>query len=348
MTKFHMVSRGWWLILFILAACAPLAEAVPTEIAETDWLAVYFSDPNAPGAAELLGGPDEPLQAAIENARLTIDMAIYDLNLFNLRDALIEAAQRGVEVRLVIESENFEAGELQPLTDAGIAILGDEDPDLMHNKFTLIDHYEVWTGSFNYTLTDAYGNRNNLVRIKSAALAENYLMEFEEMFAGFFGSRSPAFTPHPQLAINGVLVETYFSPDDGVAAHLVRLVDGAYNSIFFLAYSFTSDELADALLAAQARGVEIHGVMDNTQAAHSASEYPRLLDAGIEVRLDGEGGSLHHKVLVIDETIVVTGSYNFSANAEQRNDENALVIHDANLASEFIEEFWRIWELAQP
>jgi phosphatidylserine/phosphatidylglycerophosphate/cardiolipin synthase-like enzyme len=106
--------------------------------------------------------------------------------------------------------------------------------------------------------------------------------------------------------------------------------------------------LADAMLAAKERGVDVRGVMDNTQAAHPASEFQRLLDAGAELRLDGEGGSLHHKVLVIDETIVVTGSYNFSANAEERNDENTLVIHDADLASEFVAEFWRIWELAKP
>ncbi|MEX1247310.1 MAG: phospholipase D-like domain-containing protein [Anaerolineales bacterium] len=338
------------LLLNLLAAsCAPLGEAaVPTEIAESDWLAVYFSDPNAPGAEESLGGPDELMQAAIEEARLTIDMAIYDLNLFNIRDALIAAAQRGVEVRLVIESENFAPEELQPLAAAGIAIVGDEDPDLMHNKFTVIDHYEVWTGSFNYTLTDAYGNRNNLVRVRSAALAENYLVEFEEMWAGQFGSNSPANTLHPRLAINGDLVETYFSPEDGNLEHLIALVDGAEDSIYFLAFSFTTDELADALLAAQARGVEIRGVMDNTQAAHPASEYQRLVDGGMAVRIDGEGGSLHHKVLVIDGAIVVTGSYNFSANAENRNDENTLVIHSAELASEFIEEFWRIWELALP
>ena len=88
--------------------------------------------------------------------------------------------------------------------------------------------------------------------------------------------------------------------------------------------------------------------MDEAQAANPGNEFGGLIAKQVEVRLDGEGGRLHHKVLIVDAAIVVTGSYNFSANAETRNDENCLVIHDVDLASEFVEEFWRIWDLAQP
>ncbi|HKY79256.1 MAG TPA: phospholipase D-like domain-containing protein [Anaerolineales bacterium] len=335
------------LLSALLAACVPLP--APSEVAADEWLAVYFSDPNADGAELMQGGPDEPLAAALTAAEQTIEIAIYDLDMTNIRNALISAAQREVQVRLVIESENFTPVDLQLLLDAGIAVVGDEDPDLMHNKFAIIDRREVWTGSFNYTITDAYGNRNNLVKVESALLVENYLAEFEEMFTqGLFGSASPANTPNPQFSVNGTLVETYFSPDDGVQAHLVDLVDGARESIYFLAYSFTSDELAEALVAAKERGVEIRGVMDDTQAANSGGEFGRLTANDIEVRLDGEGGRLHHKVLIFDEAVVATGSYNFSASAENRNDENSLVIHQEQIAGEFIEDFWRIWELAEP
>ena len=339
-------------LLACLTACArtPLpARASTTEPVTEDWLAVYFSDPNAPGAELTQGGPDEPLQAALDAARQSIDMAIYDLNMNNIRKSLAAAAQRGVRVRLVIESENFTAEELAPLQAAGIRVVSDNNPNLMHHKFTIIDQQTVWTGSFNYTISDAYGNRNNLVRVNSRSLAENYYVEFEEMFIrGLFGGSSPANTPNPSFSVNGSVVETYFSPEDGVLPNLVELVNNAQESIYFLAYTFTSDDLAEAIIAANERGVQVRGVMDEAQATNPGSEFGRLIAKHIDVRLDGEGGRLHHKVLIVDAAIVSTGSYNFSANAETRNDENSLVIHDIDLASEFMEEFWRIWDLAKP
>ncbi len=116
-----------------------------------------------------------------------------------------------------------------------------------------------------------------------------------------------------------------------------------------MAFSFTSDELATAISAANDRGVLVQGVIDASQAAgNQGGEYEALLARGIDVRLDGEGGSMHHKVLVIDGVIVVTGSYNFSASAEEQNDENTLIVHDPALAEQYLDEFWRVWQFSQP
>lgn len=329
-----------------LAACsAPAAQAA--EVKDTVPIRIFFTNPESPIAQFALGGPDEELQTAIEQARVRIDVAIYDLNLYSIRDALVAAEERGVQVRMVVESDNFEDGELAIFTSAGIPVVGDEDPDAMHDKFLVIDRYEVWTGSMNYTLSDAYGNRNNMVRLRSIDLAENYEVEFDEMFTqNLFGAHSPVNTPNREVEIDAVIVETYFAPEDSVQSRLVELVNHAEESIYFLTYSFTTDELAEAFLAARARGVDVQGVMDNAQATNAGGEFDRFVQNGIDVRLDGEGGSMHNKVLIIDGEIVVTGSYNYSANAERRNDENLLVIHDAGIASKYLEEFQRIWELA--
>ena len=329
-----------------LAACsAPAAQAA--EVQETAPIRIFFTNPESPIAQFALGGPDEDLQTAIEQARVSIDVAIYDLNLFSIRDALVAAEERGVQVRMVVESDNFEDGELAIFTLAGIPVVGDEDPDAMHDKFLVIDRYEVWTGSMNYTLSDTYGNRNNMVRLRSTDLAENYEAEFDEMFTqNLFGAHSPANTAHREVEIDGIIVEIYFAPEDGVQSRLVELVNEAEESIYFLTYSFTTDKLAEAILAARERGVDIHGVMDKAQAANAGGEFDRFVENDIDVRLDGEGGSMHNKALIIDGEIVVTGSYNYSANAEKRNDENLLVIHDAGIASKYLEEFQRIWDLA--
>jgi phosphatidylserine/phosphatidylglycerophosphate/cardiolipin synthase-like enzyme len=228
-------------------------------------------------------------------------------------------------------------------------VLGDRRESLMHNKFTVIDRQEVWTGSLNYTISDGYRNNNNLLRLRSVRLAESYTREFDEMFVeDAFGAGSPANTPNPLVQVDGARVEIYFSPDDGAAERLVELVQGAQDSVYFLAYSFTLDELADALIERGQAGVRIAGVMEASQVeSNTGSDYQRFLDTGLDVRLDGNPRNMHHKVLIIDETIVVTGSYNFSRSAETRNDENTLVIFDPEIADFYLEEFKRMEKVAE-
>ncbi len=334
-----------------LAGCSQASTTIA--ISETpqveSWVQAYFTDPDATDWADVHGGPDEQLVDAIDAARLSVDVAAYDLNLYAVRDALLEAQERGVQVRMVVENDNFAGEQIQRLAAAGIPIVIGTASDFMHNKFVIIDRYQVWTGSMNYTLSDAYGNRNNLIALSSTRLAQNYGSEFNEMFLRRrFGPSSPADTPFPRLDIGEHIVETYFSPEDETIGHLLALVNSAEESVYFLAFSLTSDELAAALIAADARGVEVRGVLDAGQAAsNQGGEYAALRAAGIGVRLDGEVGSMHNKILIIDGEIVVTGSYNFSANAEDNNDENTLIIHDADLAREFTAEFWRIWNLTE-
>jgi len=141
----------------------------------------------------------------------------------------------------------------------------------------------------------------------------------------------------------------YFSPDDGVLHHILELVNGAQQSVYFMAYSFTSDELAQALLERAAAGIEVKGVFEADQyLSNIGTEFDPLSAAGLDIRLDGNPDHMHHKVIIIDEQIVITGSYNFSANAEDRNDENLLVIHDPALAHLYLVEFQRVFALATP
>jgi phosphatidylserine/phosphatidylglycerophosphate/cardiolipin synthase-like enzyme len=323
------------------------APGLPTEV-PSDWYAVYFSEPDSPKAATLRGGPDQYLANAIRQARLSVDVAAYDLDLWSIRDALIDAHQRGLSVRMVTDSDNLDTPEIQDIKEAGIPLLGDRREGLMHNKFTIIDRQEVWTGSLNLTINSAYRNDENLVRIRSADLAENYTQEFDEMFTDDrFGPGSPANTPHPVLQVEDSSLQVYFSPDDGVARQIVRLIQSAQESIYFMAYSFTLDEIADAMLEQAASGVIVSGVLERDQViSNQGGEYDRMRSAGLDVRMDGNPDNLHHKVIIIDGKIVITGSYNFSNNAETRNDENLLVIHNPEVAARFLLEFQRVFDLA--
>ena len=320
-----------------------------TGLDQSDWFEVYFTDPDSPQASTLRGGPDAALAEGIHQAKLSVEVAMDSLDLWSLRNALLAAHRRGVAVRVVVESDQLASTEVQDLIENGIPVMDDRNAGLMHNKFTIIDRLQVWTGSMNYTVSGAYHSDNNLIRIRSVELAQDYLLEFEEMFLDHqFGSKSPANTPLPVVNVDGTQVEVYFSPDDGTIEHVIALVQNAQDEILFMAFSFTDDDLALAMKEAVYSGVEVAGVMDKSQAlGNIGGEYEYLLENGIAVRLDGNPYSMHHKALVIDDQIVITGSYNFSNSAKTRNDENTLVIHSQVIAALYKEEFERVWMTAQ-
>ena len=311
---------------------------------------MYFTDPTNPASDQLSGGIESALVEAIDGARLSVHAAMYSLTLKDVRDALLRAHRRGIDVKVVMESDNLDAGAPQRLKEAGVPLLGDRREGLMHDKFMIIDGTEVWTGSMNFSTSGAYLDNNVLVRVRSTALAEDYEAEFSEMFVDdHFGPETGRPTPNPTITVSDIPMEVYFSPDDHVETALTQLLGSARSRIAFLAYSFTSDGLGSAVVQAEESGVNVSGVMDADQSAsNQGTELESFRDAGIDVRLDGNPGQMHEKVLIIDEKIVVLGSYNFSASAEESNDENVLVIHDAALARFCLDEFSRIYALAGP
>ena len=125
----------------------PASEAANVDL--SDNFTAYFSDPENPVSSSYRGGPDEALADAIRDARVSVDMAIHFLDLWSIRDALIDAHRWGVTVRLVTESDYIDVPEIQELREAGIPVLGDRREGRMHNKFVVIDRQEVWTGSLN-------------------------------------------------------------------------------------------------------------------------------------------------------------------------------------------------------
>ncbi len=127
---------------------------------------------------------------------------------------------------------------------------------------------------------------------------------------------------------------------------MVDLIDRAKHRIHVAVFTFTSDVLAEALIRAHMRGVEVLVVLELDQASVRGSEYGRLISSGVNVRVDGNPSLMHHKFMVIDDMIVVTGSYNWSAAAEDRNDENIVVIVSEAINSSYEREFQRIWSQA--
>ncbi|MDQ2690581.1 MAG: phospholipase D-like domain-containing protein [Chloroflexota bacterium] len=368
--KLYRAFSFFVLVCFLLSACGniPSLPTVATESPQTtpptgltpielpagygvrgSWFELYFTNPASPLSLQATGGVDGPLVAAIDAARLSVDVAAYSLSLNSVRNALLRAHNRGTTVRVVMESENMDRSDPQVMMEAGIPIVGDNRDGLMHDKFIIIDRSELWLGSMNFTDGGAYDDNNHLMRIRSTKMVENYIKEFEEMFVdGRFGDDIVAETPNPTLTLDGTRVDVYFSPDDGVLAALTPLLQGAQESIYFLAYSFTSNQLGDIVRQKAAEGLDIAGVMDDEQIrSNRGTEYDPFRQAELDVRIDGIDGLMHHKVFIVDESIVVMGSYNFSQSAEERNDENILIIYDPLIARQFMLEFRRVQEQAQ-
>ena len=309
--------------------------------ATDDWYQIYFTVPQK--ELTWTGGLDETLAADIDRAQHSVDVAAYEFNLESVTRALIRAHNRGVRVRMVTDSDHIALDQPLDLIDAGIPVVEDSRSAIMHNKFVVIDERITWTGSWNLTDNCTYRNNNNALRIEWPEMATNYGAEFDEMFdRQQFGPGSPAGTPYPVLRINGSEIWTLFAPEDGVIDKVIEVVSGAQDSIRLMAFSFTDQALAAAMLARAAEGVLVEAVFESRGSGTVYSQYGTLSDAGLRVWRDGNPALMHHKVIIIDRAIVITGSFNFSASANQSNDENLLIIYDSGIAAEYLKEFDRV------
>lgn len=112
-------------------------------------------------------------------------------------------------------------------------------------------------------------------------------------------------------------------------------------------YSFTSEGLADSLIEAYNRGLDVRVLLEKQQASSEYSVLDKLESAGIDVRLDSNPSLMHHKFAVIDSGMVVTGSMNWTQNGVLNNNENVVVIHSPELNGFFSEEFEKLWNVSQ-
>lgn len=342
-------------VVFLFLPNGPAANA-PSPIpglAVGAWYQTHFTEPKYPDrASDHRGGLDEKLTALINTARSSVDIAIYQLDLQNVTQALLDASRRGVAVRVVTDVDILEDSKenrsFKELENGGIRVVGGNPNAIMHDKFVVIDRAIVWTGSWNFTDNDTYRYNNNGVLIQSRELAHNYTVTFEKMFTErkFSGARKASGTVQ-RLTIEGAAIENYFAPEDKVSGKIIARVKQATQSIDLLAFSFTDDGIGQAILERAKSGVLVRGVFEKTGSETQYSEYGRMRKAGLDVWQDGNPYLMHHKVIIVDGKTVILGSYNFSANADTENDENLLIVDETEFAESFEAEFTRIYEQAK-
>jgi len=233
----------------------------------------------------------------------------------------------------------------------------DFNASTFHQKFIVRDYNRpkaaLLTGSTNFTTTGTRSNLNNLVIFHHPDIVKAYHSEWNQINEGTFGRFSPKGYKAKELLVGNTKVYPLFAPDHNPELIIVNAILKAEKSIHFAIFTFSgSSTIDDALLSALAKGVSVKGVLDRTQASHDYSPHPALINAGAELRrhkvpgLPGfnKRGKLHHKIMVIDGKVAISGSFNYTDKANRFNDENVFFIHNQDVAECFINEIDRIYE----
>lgn len=354
------------LVLLLLWAYQELRPG-PTPPLETGAVEAYFMpQEGARAKARLI--------SLIDGAQTSLDGAFYEFRDLEIAQALLRAAKRGVRVRLYGESDYREdfrrylvaaslgQGEEPPRvpravlrervrpssldceTIADIPVCYDEREGFMHHKFLVVDQKAVWTGSTNMTWNAFARNNENSLFLPSPTLAQGYGREFSALFQG----EKEGLGEPVSFRLEEVEGTAYFSPkggERGREAILERLRE-AREEVWVAAFVLTDEAILRALLEAHERGAQVQVLLEQRNLQDSREE--KLLEKGVPVRQDGNPYTLHHKVMVLDRTWVITGSYNFSLRAFQVNNENLLILKSPALAERYRQEILGLWKEGKP
>ncbi len=300
-----------YFVVILLTSCS----SIPTEEGSFN---VYF----CPECAD-------ELYNILENSNESIHCAFYDLELEEVIN-ILEEKNEEIDVKVVLENDNKLYLDF---------IRTDNRQALMHNKFCIIDDKIITTGSFNPTERGAYKNNNNFVVIKSKYLVKNYNNEFNEMWSGEFGKGDEVV--YNEIRFNNFTIKTLFCPEDDCEENVIKELDKANQSIKFMIFTFTSEKISDKLIEKFDEGIIVEGVFEKFQN-NKWCKYDKLFDAGLNVKFDSNSFNMHHKVFIIDDSVVIFGSYNPTKAANERNDENIMIVDDDEVVELFLEEYERI------
>ena len=228
---------------------------------------------------------------------------------------------------------------LSALLRSAIDVKADYNPAIFHQKFAIRDYRgpspkaqastAILTGSTNWTGTDCHTNLNHVVVFNDYRIAGEYLREFEQIRNGHFGRGAQGEVPR-SFNLNGVPVKVLFAPDHTPELEIVKQMLKAEERVDFAIFTFAgSSGIDDAMIILCAANRKISGAIDPGQGDQDWAATHDLYAGDIELyfpkRVTGFG-KLHHKLMVIDEATVIAGSFNYTAPANDYNDENIFVI----------------------
>jgi len=346
-------------------------ELFSTASLSTGRMSIFFNNPVDTTVAlyhsyaKYVPYPDDSIVKYINKAKFSLDIAMYNFDNDLTADvigAINNAYANGVQVRMIVDgsSTNSAVGYLNNHINV-VHSPTTSQYTIMHNKFMVIDaSYPdptvpyVWTGSMNWTQEQVYQDFNNIITIQDQTLAKAYTLEFNEMWGSTtsipntanakFGKFKADVVPH-KFMINGNLVELYFSPSDGTTAHIINSINTAQKEFYFNIYQFTRTDIATAIATQSTKNqVFAAGTIGDTTDGTPAYQIVRN---AIGNKVEVYTGTLlfHHKYGIVDphepsdDPQVITGSHNWTTDAEESNDENTIIVHNANVANLYYQEW---------
>lgn len=311
-------------------------------------IAVYLGPQQQAGPDNLL----EPILEFINKAkkRQKLKIAVQEIDHKPIAEAIINARKRGVTVDVVIEQSYLLSHRIpeDPFVPCGrneenrflynailratVDIKSDFNTKIFHQKFIVLGN-SVLMGSTNFTTTGVTKNLNHVVIIDDAEVANAYSREFREIQQGRFGRWSIDRDEKPKEArVSGIRVKPLFAPDHAPEMEIMKQILKAKKRIDFAVFTFSqSSGIDDALIAASERGVKVRGILDRMQANQKWAATHLLANAGVEIMVvgnTGDLGKLHHKMMTIDDSVSIFGSFNYTGPANVSNDENIIIIGD--------------------
>jgi phosphatidylserine/phosphatidylglycerophosphate/cardiolipin synthase-like enzyme len=319
---------------------------------------------------------DAVIREFIAGARDSLWIAVQELGSRPIAEAILAAKADKIHVRVILEGDYLVQDPPVPdpwnpgganeenrvihaaLLRAGIDVVTDLNPAIFHQKFIVRDHGRpsaaVLTGSTNFTRTDTGtnpaggqggkvgNNLNHVLILHGQRATDQYAAEFERLRTGTFGAMHERVEPRPaEFQLGHIRVKPLFAPEHGPEMEIMKQMLKATTSVDFAMFTFASssgiDDTMFRLVPSMAR---IRGLLDRVQGAQAWAATQPLKAAGVSLFQNRPGTGVrkvHHKLMVIDERLVIAGSFNYTNPANTLNDENIVVLGDLEESNQVAE-----------
>ena len=335
------------------------------------WLRLFFRSERAGVNSDLTGR----LVEFISQTQRSLDCAIYDLRHPHILTALQEVARSGKRLRIAFDASKERTGGLsgdpkpdgveKALDAAGLlpyATPVHNSGHLMHNKFLIRDEQTLWTGSANFTVGGLEKQDNNCLTIRDQGVIAQYGAIFNDLLSGqhshsrHYSTLEAAHIQTIQAGAKPSVVSAFFSPSEGewIEQTLIQALNAA-KRVRVMAFLMSDPGVLGALARFKDPAADIQGVID-PHGMQDVLRYRSADDPAYWFMRDrrfvaapshafnphAEQDFMHNKVMILDDHLVVTGSFNFSENAEL-NDENMLILNSAQVAAAYTSYFDRLY-----
>lgn len=262
--------------------------------------------------------------SAIGSAKQSVLLVVYALTDPHIIASLQKKSREGVDVRVICDAQA--SPYIDSKLGSAISTTRRFGPGLMHQKMLVIDGQQTWIGSANMTSESLRTHGNLVTAFDNSLLAQLVTNKANTLKTE---GKGPDF-PHEELTIGDQPLELWFLPDNRDAVHRLKsLIRSAKKTIRIAMFTWTRQDLANAVIDATHRGVDAEVVIDHYSGKGASAKIVALLKKrGVKVALSKGGPLLHHKFLYIDGQTLVNGSANWTKAAFSKNDDCFMIIHD--------------------